>query len=240
MTPHSQYPIGTVAIMSGLPAVLWEFTWSLARMVAFNSQYVCGPRQFIHYEPTRHSLHGVARNGLAKTMQGEWLLMLDTDHKFDPDLLARMLNAMNTYRADVVTALYLKKDETHRPTLWKWQGDKYAQLAGWDDKQVLEIGAAGAGCLLVRRSVFERIEEEMHEEPFSTSEFPGVVGEDFAFFNRLRMLGIKPIVVPWIECHHLMVKPLVAAEDYDPDHLEPGEREVVVPANRFLAQAVTR
>lgn len=237
MTPNSKLPIATVSIMSGLPAVLTEFAWSMIQFVDFNSQYVCGPKQFIHYSRSRHSLHFHARNQMVDEMLGDHLLMLDSDHLVPCDLLARLLNAAKMFRLDVVTGLYLKKEPPYRPAAWKWTENSHAELADIPN-EVFEIGAAGAGCLLVHRRVFDRIKTEMKEEPFSVQEFPGVTGEDFAFFKRLRMLGIPAACVPWIECNHLLVKPLRADEDFQRGVALPGEQEESIRSTKFVQQEV--
>jgi hypothetical protein len=218
-------PIGTVAYMGGVPAVLESFCWSLAQLVAFSAHYACENTEFIHLDRSDHSFHSWARNALAERMLGDWLLMLDTDHQFEPDLLARLLHRMNTYDLDVVTAVYQFKRPPHSPVLYGWlkpAGSEGADagvepglvpLAGWGEAgDVMEVAAAGAGSLLVRRRVFERIEAELKERPFDVI---GQGGEDLSFFRRLRKLGLKAYVDPRVECHHLQVRPLSLA-DYDP------------------------
>lgn len=213
-------PIGTIAPITGLPSLLSEFFKSYAQMLQFSIEELCGPDQYIHQAFPLHSLHDLARNQLANTMRGEWLLQLDTDHQFEPDLLVRLVNAMTTYDADVVTGLYLHRSPPYGPTLWKFDEDgNKAAFHDWPNGEVLEVDCAGSGCLLVRRRVFDRIWDELGEEPFSRTEFEGrdgriVVGEDFAFFRRLQKLGIKTICPTYIECHHLDIRPLKYANDY--------------------------
>ncbi len=233
MTPNSKLPMGTVGIMAGLPAVLWEFTWSLAEFIQFNAHHVESKHKYIHYQPSRHSLHYVARNEFADTFHGDWLFMLDTDHGFDPDLLARMIYAAKRYQVDVASGLYLKKEYPHRPNAWKWNGEKYATLMEIPD-EVLDVDAAGAGCLLIHRRVFDAIRNELHEAPFSTHEFAGQTGEDFAFFKRCKMLGINAALFPWIECHHLQVKRLTVEKDYDQTLLLPDEQTTIIGAKKMI------
>lgn len=215
--------IGTVAYLGGLPANLEAFTWSMVNLVSFSHEYVCGPGQTIHWDRTTHSFHTVARNDLVKSMRGDWLLMLDTDHQFEPDLLARLLNRMNQLEADVIVGAYQHRAPPFGPTMWMFTDDEgtpkqlahWPQVGGKDGTEAIQVDVAGAGCLLVKRRVFRRITEELGEEPFSVREYKGTVGEDFAFFRRLHKLGIVTICDPRIECHHLYVKPLSIEKDYD-------------------------
>lgn len=217
MALRSRKCVGTVAPLLGLPSLLSEFLWSYSQLIDFNAQWVCGPDQYINYDRPNHSFHSFARNDIAKAARGEWTLQLDTDHSFSPDLLLRLLNVMRKYDADVVSGLYFQKSPPHLPNLWRWKedGETAQQIAGWDKGEVLEIGVAGGGCLLVKNRVFDRIYNELGEEPFSTQEFPGKVGEDFAFFRRLKKLGIKAICDTKVECYHLQIRPIRQEFEYD-------------------------
>jgi hypothetical protein len=95
-------------------------------------------------------------------------------------------------------------------------------LMDWDARlDMMEIYSAGAGCLWVRRSVYDRIRAELNEQPFTRI---NGMGEDHSFFLRLHKLGIKAVAALKVECHHLQVRPLTLA-DYDRTALDlaPGE-----------------
>lgn len=210
--------VGTIAPLLGLPSVLTEFMWSFARMTDYSNHYVCGPDQYVEIVRPAHSFHSVARNQVARAATGEWLLQIDADHSFAPDLLFRLLNTMNTTGADVVSALYLMKSYPHRPAAWKYFEDgSHTQYVEWPPGERVEVDVVGAGCLLVKTAVFRRMWDELGEEPFSTQEFPGTVGEDFAFCRRCKKLGIQIILDTAIECHHLQVRPLEYGKHNDPD-----------------------
>lgn len=197
-----KHTIGTVAYMGGVPALLEGFVWSWTQMVQYNSQYVCGPDEEIHYERSKLSYHATARNELAQNMKGDWLFMVDADHAFDADILHRMLNTMSRYSVDVLTGLYVTKSQPHTPVIYIWDEahGAYSPVAKWQtDERIFEIGGCGGGCLLVRRSVFERIYVELNEKPFSVNGF----SEDLSFCARLRRLGIKVFCDPEIQSLHI-------------------------------------
>ena len=106
----------------------------------------------------------------------------------------------------------------HAPVLYAWHENESKQggmvvIGGWGDKShIWEVAGAGGGCLLVKRSVFDRIKNDLGENPFDVI---GQGGEDLSFFHRLRKLGIKAFVDDRIQCHHLVVKSL-SLNDYDP------------------------
>ena len=215
--------IGTVAPMMGLPTNLSAFTVSYAEMLKFSTEEMCGPNQRIATHYPKHSFHDVARNEICHTSVGMWTLFLDTDHSFAPDLLLRLYRTMMETGYDVVSGLYLFRHPPYGPVMWRWEDPDsetnfaHQALVDWPRGERIEVGIAGAGCLLVKNTVFDRIDKELGEDPFSRKEFNGMVGEDFAFFRRLRKLKIKALVDTRVECHHLLVHPLSVDGDYEPD-----------------------
>lgn len=211
-------PIGTVAYLGGLPANLEEFTWSWGQMIQFNSEALCGPGEYVHLARTKASFHSFARNQLAEQMLGDWLFMLDTDHQFDPDICARLVDRMNTHNADVVTGLYQHRQWPHVPVLYlKNEEDLFSPVGSWGTPNtapdVFKVDSAGAGCMLVHRRVFEKIREDLHEGPFDiTPPF----GEDHSFARRCAKLGFSILCDPRVECNHLQIRP-ISLEDFDRD-----------------------
>ena len=73
--------------------------------------------------------------------------------------------------------------------LYQWTDNGLTQPIGdWDKNAALvQGGSAGAGALLVRRPVSERIRTEMKCGP---SDILPPLGEDHSFFKKLKELGI--------------------------------------------------
>jgi hypothetical protein len=224
-------PIGTITYLGGLPAVLERFCWSFAQLLVHSQETLCSPDEFIHADRAAISDHGPARNGLAARFLGDWLLMLDADHAFEPDLLVRLLHRMDANGLDVMTGFYQFKSPPYSPVLFLRQGEnKFVHaIAKWPDgSEILKVDSAGAGCLLVRRKVFDRIRVELKEEPFNRVEG---LSEDHSFFWRLHLLKIPAWCDFRVECNHLAIK-AITQTDYDPDTLDssapipvPGFRE---------------
>ena len=201
--------IGTVAYMGGLPAILEAFAWSWGQMIAYNAEW-CGSGTYVHYERSTYSDHAPARNALASRFLGNWLIQLDTDHAFEPDIVARLVHYADSLNLDVLSGIYLMKNEPHLPVLYQWTGPEDAPglqpLATWDKRlKVVEVGSAGGGCLFARRKVFDRIVNELKTEPFDRIH---PYSEDHSFFLRLKQLKITAYAALNIECNHLRVTPV--------------------------------
>ena len=206
-------PIGTIGYMGGVLTVPEPFAWSFAQMVQYNTEYLCEPGQVVHYERATVSYHAYARNCLVERLRGDWLLMLDTDHQFEPDLAARMLHRLEQNSLDVLVGLYHYKSPPHSPVLYRWGKKGLQPLGQWQrfkEPYLVPIGSSGAGCLMVRRQVFEKI-RATGQSPF---DIIPPFSEDHSFFKRLARLKIKAYCDPTIEYHHLAWKPLAAA-DFD-------------------------
>lgn len=201
MRQETKY-IGTVAIMGGVPSIPTPFVWSWTQFVDYNARNL-GP---IHYMTTSTSFHATARNQIVDGMKGDWVLMLDTDNQFEPDILARMLKRMEQDEIDVLVGLYQFKTKPHSPVIFKWNEKNIPiriteyQALPHEQFHYFPVDVAGAGCLLIKDAVFVRILNELKENPFDIT---APLGEDFSFFNRLRKLGIHAWCDPAIQVEHL-------------------------------------
>lgn len=219
--------IGTVAYMGGLPAVLETFTWSWGQMIQYNQEVFCEGSEYIHYERTTISDHAPARNNLVTKFIGDWLIQMDTDHQFEPDIVARMVKLANLHEIDVLSAVYQMKRQPHVPVLFQWirkaEDDSVGlqPLATWPkEAKLIQIGSAGGGCLFVRRSVFDKISKEYKDEgPFDKIH---PYSEDHSFFLRCRQVGVKAYAAMQIHCNHLRVAP-VTFDDLDTSELVTSE-----------------
>lgn len=201
MRKQTKY-IGTVAFMGGVPTIPTPFVKSWTDFIVYNSKYIDG--EIFYMTPTT-SLHFQARNEIVDKMKGDWVLMLDTDNKFPPNTLHRMLARFHQHDLDVLTGLYQFKQRPHSPVLFKWKENITSRVIQFQTQAVdqfnyIEVECAGAGCLLVRDRVFVRILEELKENPFD--HIPPL-GEDFSFFKRLQRLDIQAICDPSIHVEHL-------------------------------------
>ena len=205
--------IGTVGRMWA-DSMYSSFTDSLVDMMAVSQQVLCKPGERIHYVAAPISWHEGARNHLVEHMEGDWLLQLDTDHVFAPDVLIRMIRLAEKNNLPVLSAIYQYKHPPHQPVMGLWAGEAHLNpIVDWDpEAETVQVGACGAGCLLVRKEVFKRVKRELKEAPFAIR--PGL-SEDYSFFKRCQELGIPVHVAPKIECHHT-IRTILSVQDYVP------------------------
>lgn len=217
--------IGTVAYMGGVMSLPEPFVWSWSQMLEYHADYMLQPGERIFYDRATVSYHAFARNALVQRMRGDWIVMLDTDQQFEPDLVMRLYLLAEKHQLDVLSGLYQYRAHPHNPLLYSWgKGEEFHLIGDWDRAaEVFQVGAAGGGCLFVRRSVFQRIERELHEPPFAIWHD---YSEDLSFFKRLQRLKMPAYCAPRVMAGHLQYHAL-ALEDYNPASLPLGPRETV-------------
>lgn len=152
------------------------------------------------------SLIYTSRNNLAtKAIQSEadFVLWLDSDMVFEPDLLERMFADMEEHDLDILTGLYFRRVPPYSPVLF----DRLEMQRGvceWSNfksipDELFEVGGCGFGCVLMKTDVFIDVQAR-HRAMFD----PILkTGEDLAFCWRARDVGYKIMCDPSIVCGHI-------------------------------------
>lgn len=185
--------------MTGIPSLPTPFVKSLIDIIQYNNEYVYQTNERINIVYPQSSYHSTARNDFIRQCEGEWLLMLDTDHEFPPDTLGRLLFASRKYRVDVITGFYQQKKSPFLPVIYNWDCEGIKRITEWEG-EIFEIDAAGAGCLFIKWDVLDYMIRETKEMPFTEI---GGNSEDISFFKRLAKLGIKAYCLPDLRANHL-------------------------------------
>lgn len=203
--------IGTIGTMFG--DVPRYFHNSYKKMMAYNNRYLVSENQYIHEVDASVSWHEMGRNSMVQDARGEWLLMLDTDHSFAPDMLDRLLYYKKKHNCPVISGMYQYKFPPHAPVCNVWTNNGLAPIVSWPkDAEVLQVGTVGAGCLLVDRSVYRKITEETGNNPF---DIIAGLSEDYSFCLRCKDLNIPIFLAPKVQCHHMITHTL-STDDYVP------------------------
>lgn len=161
-----------------------------------------------------------ARNALVReflaTTNAEWLLTIDTDMVFRPDLLDRLVAAADPVARPVMGA-FCHMQETlggdPQPTLYEVaegvNGLGFARYTEWPDDAPMRVGATGTGCVLIHRGVFETLDADArtHDDVwpwFREASLQGrPIGEDLVFMMRCGVVGIPIHVHTGIKVGHV-------------------------------------
>lgn len=172
-----------------------------------------------------------AVGGFLAEKDAQWLWWVDSDMGFAPDTVDRLLEVADPVDRPVVGGLCFAYKEagpdglggarcTPRPTIFDWVTD--GDEAGFKGRMtypvadVVRCAGTGSACLLVHRSVFERIAERFGPAWYDRLPNPsgkGWVSEDLSFCMRAAAVGVPVHVHTGVRTSHAKMT-WVAEEDY--------------------------
>lgn len=177
------------------------------------------------------SRNRIVRTFLELAGQPDWLLMIDADMEFDPDLVERLVAAAHPEHRPIVGGLcfaYMRDNERKFwPTLYAWipGTERLRRLTQYPADSLVPVAATGAACLLVHRRVFVEMAKRFPppwpwfaETPFYEKDEAGqpiletgdAYSEDITFCLRAQAAGFPIHVHTGIKIGH--VKEFVADE----------------------------
>lgn len=153
------------------------------------------------------SLVYIARNELAKLaikLETDYVLWLDSDMTFEPDLMERLFKTMEEEKASIVSGLYFKRVPPYKPVgfdslIIDGSGNvRITDIEAIPDKP-FKAAAIGFGCVLMKTDVLISVMAEFGElfNPMPNA------GEDIAFCWRAKQCGYDIVIDPRIECGHV-------------------------------------
>ena len=154
-----------------------------------------------------------ARNNLtvkAMDAKADYILWIDSDMVFEPDLLVRLLEDALENDADFVTALCFKRVFPTAPTIGKtlyWNQDKMGRVVSgaelysdYPKDQLFEIACSGLACTLIKVSAIAEAAGACQMSPFQP--LPGL-SEDYSLCFRLKQIGKKMYCDSRIKVGHI-------------------------------------
>lgn len=150
-----------------------------------------------------------SRNRLAEyavRIDADYILWLDSDMTFPPDVLERMMKVMDENKdIDILTGLYFRRSTPFTPVAFDvLETDEKGELVfeNMDDVPdgIREVAGCGFGCVLMKTDCLFDIAGK--EGPVWFSPLANV-GEDCAFCMRARKYGYKIYIDPSIEFGHM-------------------------------------
>lgn len=207
MGPTGKPEMGLVVIHTGEVRIEWANRF---RMLQFpNYTYAFNSNQ--PYDTSREqATRGLLEHGV------KYIFMLDTDVLPPINAVPVMIEWMEKINLPVLSGLYWAKKPEIMPAAWiniTGKSDQFAfaplDVAKYADKQtIVPVDVCGAGCLLVRRDVFEKLDKSDPEKPYflwglGRKGLPQI-SEDFYFCMRcVNELKIKPHVALPVKCGHI-------------------------------------
>lgn len=158
--------------------------------------------------------------------KSQWLLMLDADMTFEPDLLDRLLEHADPKHVPILGGLCFAGSPGGRqfPTIYRaFMDGEHVNIEPADDypeNELVKCGATGAACLLVHRQVYVamlnrfRTLADGRNNPYPwfqeglTTSAGYAMGEDVAFCRKAMLLGIPVHVHTGIKLGHMKTGPL--------------------------------
>lgn len=245
------------------------FTYSLADMIRYDAsagRHICrqegglialssGPR-------VAESRNQVVDLFAGNHPDAEWLLMIDSDMTFEPDMLERLLEHADPQRVPILGGLCFAGGRSHTPypTIYRELAvhDGYIEIDrvyDYPPDRLCKVGATGGACLLVHRRVYAAMKQP-YPQGFGTlpdgrdNAYPwfseGLVGphneplgEDIAFCKRANMLHIPVHVHTGIKLGHMKTQE-INEEYYLKQRAEGGAAQVTRAERRRAARELAR
>jgi hypothetical protein len=151
-----------------------------------------------------------------------WLLMLDTDMTFRPDIVEALLEYADPDKAPIVGGLCFSMDNDGKlfPTLYDIIGStespEFVRYHEWKPEAMMQVFGTGAACLLIHRDALRAIRDYRDpDEPdrigfsqafpwFQETDFYGrVMGEDITFCLRAGRAGLPVHVNTSVQLGHI-------------------------------------
>lgn len=141
--------------------------------------------------------------GFLDNTKSDWLLMIDTDEQLSVQTFDKLIQAAHDKERPVVSGLVFAAFDAHKnlypkpvPAIFAESEAGFLPLYKYDKDSVFEIEACGTGCLLIHRSVLEKMREAADPNQgdnwcwFWDGPINGEwISEDLLFSRRIRQLG---------------------------------------------------
>lgn len=209
------------------------------------AMFRCGPGGLVE------ARNDVVRHFLDAT-EADWLWFVDSDMGFASDTVDRLLEVADPGERPVVGALCFGQRETAPDGLQGWQTAMFPTLYDWARKPdgevgfhirrdypvntVVQVAGTGAACLLIHRSVCERIRDAEGDEWFTRKRYPSgaPISEDLSFCARVNGLGSPILVHTGVRTNHHKPVWLSEATYWRQRSVPPAtyETAVIVPVMR--------
>ena len=190
------------------------------------------------------------RNSLAKRFLedgvAEWMLMIDTDMGFEPDILDKLLSVADPQDRPIIGGLCFANREIVSdnmggfitrayPTILNWTKEdtgfsRFLGQSHYPVNSVIKVGATGGAMLLIHRNVLAHLHQTDGEEWFTRlrGEDGVMMSEDVSFFDRCRRAEIPAFIHTGARTSHAKTCWVAEADFWDTELPPPATDQVAV------------
>lgn len=138
----------------------------------------------------------------AQDAKADWIMMIDDDMSFEPDAILRLIR----HNLPVVSGLCVKKTWPYNTTVmfWNKEMEKYHSSLNFPVDELFECDATGTAFLLVKMSVFDKLDRPYFCFPPKNG---SVLGEDLYFCQQMKAVGYRIFVDTGVHIGHLGMYP---------------------------------
>jgi len=145
-----------------------------------------------------------SRNNIAKDMEGDWLVFIDSDMTFAPDSVARLVKHLEDPEVDIVSAACFRKVPKYEPCFyWRYPDEKvkYYRKMDYPKDRLFEVDAVGSAFVAIKKKVFQTL-------PYPWYEYNTPLSEDLNFCRIAKQYGFRIWIDPTIKIGHLALLPV--------------------------------
>lgn len=130
----------------------------------------------------------------------EWLFFLDDDVILPPDAIHVLMSS----NLPIISGLYYRRHEPVAPVAMVNVPGGRTWVTSWEPGKLIKVDYVGAGCLLIHRSVLEKMKDPWFEWMSDRKDVPETqrMSEDFSFCEKARKAGFDIILDPRVLCGH--------------------------------------
>ncbi len=140
------------------------------------------------------------------------IFFVDSDMVIPKDALIKL------FKQDkgIISGLYFHRNPPHEPHLYKIEKENLVSIKNYQKNSTAECDAVGAGCLLIRRDVFEKLKpaakfvDGQHQFFVTTP----TVGEDIFFCELAKKNGIEIFCDTSVKCGHIELS-VIEEKDFE-------------------------
>lgn len=128
------------------------------------------------------------------------LIMMDVDMVYHKKTIPQLLS----HRLPIVGAMSFRRYPPFDPIMLRVNQEKngYDNISYWEENELVEVDATGAGCLMFDMSIFKKMPKPWFKF-YQDADTGATIGEDVGFCQDLKEAGYKIFVDTSVPADHL-------------------------------------